>query len=408
MRFQPLRGIRVIDISSAYAGPYCSMLLADMGAEVIKVEKPGEGDPCRTWGPPFIESESAWFLSVNRNKKSVAIDIYSTEGKELLYDLLKGADIFIENLKPSSIPKFGLDYEKVKKLNEQIIYCAISGFGQTGPMKNEPGYDLIAQAMSGLMSVTGELNGRPQRVGTAVTDIVTGIYSALGIVSGLIQRSKTGEGSFIDTALLDTDIALMSPRISSYLASGEEPIRSGGTDSVITIYQSLRTADEDIVVATGTSGIWKRFCTAIDHRELINHPDYCTNAKRKENQSKLIDIVEETLMQRESKYWLQKFSDLNVPSASILKVSDVVKLPQAHSREMIVELNHPVAGNVKIVGSPIAVNGEKAEIKAPPLLGQNTIEVLTEIGVSEGRIQELESAGVIECIQEKEINVHVK
>jgi crotonobetainyl-CoA:carnitine CoA-transferase CaiB-like acyl-CoA transferase len=407
MRSQPLKGIRVIDISSAYAGPYCSMLLADLGAEVIKIEKPGEGDPCRTWGPPFIQEESAWFLSVNRNKKSVAIDIFTPEGKELLYDLLKDADVFIENLKPSSIPKFGLEYERVKEINDRIVYCAISGFGQTGPMKNEPGYDLIAQAMSGLMSVTGELNGRPQRVGTAVTDIVTGIISAFGIVSGLFQRTITGEGSFIDTSLLDTDLALMTPRISSYLASGEEPIRSGGTDSVIAIYQSLRTADKDIVVTTGTSGIWKRFCSAINHPELIDHPNFCTNAKRKENQTELIEIVEQTLMQQGSKHWLQKFSEMKIPSASILKVSEVVTLPQALSREMIVGVNHPVAGNVKIVGSPLAVNGMKAEIKSPPLLGQNTNEVLTELGISGSRLQELEEIGVIELFKEA-MNQQVK
>ncbi|WHZ00885.1 CoA transferase [Neobacillus sp. YX16] len=407
MRAQPLKGIKVIDISSAYAGPYCSMLLADMGAEVIKIEKPGEGDPCRTWGPPFIKNESAWFLSVNRNKKSVAIDIFKPEGKELLDDLLKDADVFIENLKPSSIPKFGLAYEQVKKINDQIVYCAISGYGHTGPLKNEPGYDLIAQAMSGLMSVTGESNGRPQRVGTAITDIVTGMISAYGIVSGLFQRTITGEGLFIDTALLDTDLALMAPRITSYLASGEEPIRSGGTDSVITIYQALRTADEDIVVATGTSGIWKRFCTAINQPELIDNPDYCTNEKRKENQSNLIDFVEQILIQHESKYWLQKFSEMKIPAAAILKVSDVVQLPQALAREMIIGMNHPVAGNVKIVGSPIAINGDKVEIKPSPLLGQNTNEVLTDLGVPEYRLKELEKIGVIELYEEN-LNQQVK
>jgi crotonobetainyl-CoA:carnitine CoA-transferase CaiB-like acyl-CoA transferase len=393
---QPLKGIRVIDTSSAYAGPYCSMMLADMGAEVIKIEKPGDGDPCRTWGPPFVKNESAWFLSVNRNKKSVAIDIFQPEGKEILCRLLEDADVFIENLKPSSIPKFGLEYETLKSVNKKLIYCAISGFGQTGPMSSEPGYDLVAQAMSGLMSVTGEQNGRPQRVGTAISDIVTGMNSAFAIVSTIYQRSVIGKGAFIDTSLLDSDLALMAPRITSYLASGDEPALSGGTDSVITIYQQLRTADEGIVVATGTNGIWERFCKAINRADLIKDPDYCTNAKRKENQNDLIELVENILMTHESKYWLDVFSEMKIPSAPILKLSKVTKLPQVLSREMIAEMDHPIAGKVNVVNSPIYINGEKTKITPAPLLGEHTEEVLNALDISPEQVLYLEQKGIIQ------------
>lgn len=408
VKIAPLKGIRVVDISTSYAGPFCSMLLADMGAEVIKVEKPVVGDDCRSWGPPFVSGESAWFLSVNRNKKSIALDIYRPEGRTTLYELLKNADVFLENLKPSSISKFGLEYEKVKELNPNIIYCAISGFGQTGPIKNSPGYDLIAQAMSGMMSVTGELNGRPQRVGTAVSDIVTGIISAFSIVTALFHRLITREGTFIDTALLDTDIALMTPRITSYLASGEEPFPCGGTDSVITIYQTLRTADHEIVVATGTNGIWSRFCKVIGRPDLINHPDYHSNEKRKENQARLIELVESILSSHGADYWVEKFVQANVPSAPILKLSKVTTHPQVLSREMIVEIEHPIAGNVKVVNTPFYMNGEKPKISAPPMLGEHTLEVLRAIGVSDEKIHTLKVNGIIQFAQGRDDREHVK
>ncbi len=404
MKTKPLAGIRVIDIATSYAGPFCSMMLADMGAEVIKVEKPGVGDDCRTWGPPFLEGESAWFLSVNRNKKSVALDIFKEEGRNILYKLLQDADVFLSNLKPSSIEKFGLAYETVKQLNSSIVYCAISGFGQTGPMKDAPGYDLIAQATSGLMSVTGEKGGGPQRVGTAVSDIVTGIISAYSIVSALYHRSRTNEGAFIDTALLDTDIALMAPRITSYLADGIEPSPSGGTDSVVAIYQKLRTADEEIVIATGTNGIWSRFCQAIERPDLIEHPDYCSNAKRKENQSVLIQTVESILQTKNSQYWLETLKRWNVPSAPILKLQDVTNHPQVKSREMIVEMVHPIAGSLKVVGSPIYFNGEKPEILAPPLLGEHTTDILEHVGVSPFEIERLCQKGIVQTAMEKRVN----
>lgn len=400
MTSQMLKGIKVIDISTAYAGPYCSMMLADMGADVIKIEKPFTGDACRTWGPPFINKESTWFLSVNRNKKSVALDFNNNEGKQILYKLLEDADVFIENLKPSSISKFGLDYDRIKEINPNIIYCAISGFGQTGPMNKVPGYDLIAQAMSGLMSVTGELNGRPQRVGTAISDIVTGIIASFGITSALFNRSITNEGAFIDTALLDTDIALMAPRITSYLATGEEPAPSGGTDSVITIYQQLRTADEDIVVAVGTNEIWKRFCEALGLNRLINHPDFHNNAKRSENKTRLIKKVEDVMTQKPSSYWLQKFKVMKIPAAPILRLKAVTELPQVKAREMLVNMNHPVAGDVKIVGSPIFINGEKSKVKHAPLLGEHTYDVLRECGLTRERISALVEKGIIQLNKE--------
>lgn len=402
MRQPPLRGIKVLDMTTSYAGPYCSMLLADMGAEVIKIEKLNIGDDCRHWGPPFIEGESAWFLSANRNKKSLAVDIMTREGRKILDKLLKKSNVLLVNLKPSSYTKFRLDYDSIKEINSSIIYCAISGFGQTGPMKDSPGYDLIAQAMSGIMSVTGD--GRPQRVGTALSDIVTGIISAFAIVTSLYHWSNTKEGAFIDTSLLDTDLALMAPRIVSYLASGELPYPCGGTDSVITIYQTLRTADEEIVVATGTDSIWKRFCNVIERPDLVNHPDYSTNAKRKENQAKLISLVESILMQDKAINWLEKFAEANVPSAPILNLEEVVQHPQVLAREMITHIKHSISGDVKIVGTPFYINGEKPEAKAPPLLGEHTQEILKNLGYTDDMIKQLIQEGIIQIAEEKRIN----
>lgn len=393
---KPLSGITVVDISTSYAGPYCSMLLGDMGANVIKVEKPVTGDDCRTWGPPFLSGESAWFLSVNRNKKSLGLDINKPEGKELLFELLSKADVFIQNLKPSSLTKMGVSYEDIKKINPKIVYCSITGFGQTGPMKYLPGYDLIAQAMSGIMSVTGEENGSPQRVGTAMTDMVTGIISAFAISTSLFQRTHTNEGAFIDTALLDTDVVLMTPRIVSYLASGEEPRPSGGTDSVISIYQKLRTSDREIVVATGTNQIWSRFCNAIERPDLINHPDFQDNARRKQNQKILIELVESILTGQSAEYWLKKFAEGNIPAAPILFLKEVVNHPQVLAREMLVETKHPIAGNVKLSGTPFYINGEKPEIIPPPLLGEHTVEILQTMGISQVELAQMKEKGIIQ------------
>ncbi|MDQ0219452.1 CoA transferase [Peribacillus cavernae] len=394
---RPLSGITVIDITTSYAGPYCSMLLADMGAEVIKVEKTRAGDDCRHWGPPFINGESAWFLSVNRNKKSVALDIFNPKGREVLYQLVEKADVFLENIKPSSLDKSGLSYKDMQKINSKIIYCALSGFGLTGPYRDRPGYDLIAQATSGMMSVTGEMNGRPQRVGTAISDIVTGFIAAFCIASSLVKKEKTGKGEFIDTSLLDVDLALMAPRITSYLADGIEPKPSGGTDSVVAIYQAIRTADEDMIIATGTDSIFKRFCQAVGLPQLAEEKRFQSNALRKENRFELLRLVEEQLIKYPISYWLKKLNEYSVPCAPINSLGDVVKDPHVLARNMIRTIQHPVAGDVKIVGVPWQLESSSNEVYLPPpLLGQHTAEILKEkLLMSDIEFSELVDTGVV-------------
>ncbi|MEB3102104.1 CaiB/BaiF CoA transferase family protein [Ferviditalea candida] len=398
MQLRPLSGITVVDITTSYAGPYCSMLLADMGAEVIKVEKTKEGDDCRQWGPPFINGESAWFLSANRNKKSVSLDVFDPKGKKILYQLVEKSDVFIENLKPDKLDRSGLAYEDINKVNSGIIYCALSGFGLTGPYRNRPGYDLIAQATSGLMSVTGESNGRPQRVGTAVSDIVTGFIAAFCIASSLLKKEKTGKGELIDTSLLDVDLALMAPRITSYLADGAEPRPSGGTDSVLVVYQAVRTSDEDIIVATGTDSIFRRFCLAIDLPELAEDERFQSNALRRQHRLQLLALIEQQMLRKPAVYWLEKLTEHSVPCAPINYLEDVVKDPQILARDMIREIQHTAAGPVKIVGVPWRLGGSSSEFYLPPpLLGEHTEEVLIQkLQMSENELSVLLDAGVIQ------------
>lgn len=395
MGTKPLFGKVVVDISTSYAGPFCSMLLGDLGATVIKVEKPG-GDDCRTWGPPFVGGESAWFLSVNRNKQSVCLDFSKQEGLELLYRLMEKADVFLENLKPTSLKKFGLDYESVSARFPRIIYAAISGFGLTGPESTRTGYDLIAQAMSGLMSVTGGPDGEPQRVSTALSDIVTGITTALGITAKLVERETTGKGGLVDVGLLDVDVALMSPRISSYLASRILPVPNGGVDSVVAIYQKVKTADEPIVLATGTDFLWKRFKQALRHPESLEQAEYQTNAGRQEHRVKLIQDVEEILKEKMGKEWIQILADNGVPASRIHYLDEVVVEPQILARGMLRQMEHPIAGSVTTVGSPIHLDGQSLEVtRVPPVLGQHTHEVMEGLGFHPSHIAKLEQQGVI-------------
>jgi crotonobetainyl-CoA:carnitine CoA-transferase CaiB-like acyl-CoA transferase len=398
-RNKPLSGINVIDLSTSYAGPFCSMLLGDLGATVIKVEKLN-GDDSRNWGPPFIGGESAWFLSVNRNKKSIGLDIAKKEGRSLLDGLLAGADVFIENLKPVSLVRFGLTHEAIAKRFPHIVYAAISGFGLTGPDSNRTGYDLIAQAMSGIMSVTGGSDGEPQRVGTALSDIVTGITAALGICAKLVDRAASGNGGLVDVSLLDVDVALMGPRIVSYLASGDLPLPNGGIDSVISIYQKVETQDAPIVVATGTEALWRKFKDALGEPEELNSPDYDTNASRQAHRAELITKVERILKQKSSKEWEDTLSRYGVPVAKINSLEDVVVEEQIIARGMLRELQHSVAGPITLVGSPIHIDGYPLEIsKVPPVLGEDTFQLLRDLGLSDQRIRDLIAEQVIAGVE---------
>ncbi len=392
----PLAGVRVVDISSSYAAPTTSMYLADMGADVIKIE-PIRGDDARGWGPPFLNGEAAWFLSVNRNKRSMCLDIRGQAGRDVLFKLLETADVFIENINPVKLEKHGLSPETLRKTFPRLIICAFSGFGLTGPDSALPGYDLIAQARSGIMSVTGA-DGVPQRVSTALSDVAAGTVAAFAVSSALVKQQRTGEGEIVDIALLEADLAFMSPRIASYLAGDAEPSPCSGRDSVVAIYQSMRTADRPIVVAIGNDGQWRRACEALELHQLGQREDLRTNAGRRANRDEVLGLFQDRLQTMSSETALKTLQSVGVPCSKINSLSEVVSDPQVEARKAIVSYEHPVAGTFRGVGTPwrLASDPEDRQSRSPaPLRGEHGRTVLGEIGLDDAAIAELANEEVV-------------
>jgi crotonobetainyl-CoA:carnitine CoA-transferase CaiB-like acyl-CoA transferase len=384
----PLAGVRVVDASTSYAGPTAAMYLGDMGADVVKVERPGTGDDARSWGPPFVGEESAWFLSANRNKRSACIDISRPEGAELLLRMLDGADVFIENLNPGKLARSGFPPDDVRGRCPRLIYCAISGFGLDGPDRDKPGYDLIAQARSGMMSVTGPAGGMPQRVSTALSDVATGMLAAFAVAASLVRRERTGEGELVDVALIEADLALMAPRIAAFAAGDPEPRPSGGTDSVLSVYQPFPTADEPIVLAVGNDGMWRRCCAVLGLDEAGTDPTLNTNAQRRERRPEVIAMIGERLAARPAVYWLDAFAAAGVPCQPIQFLSAVFADPQLQARGAIGDYDAATAGRYRAVRAPwrLASTGRGPDRPAPSL-GHSTLEVLREAGVDEAEIE---------------------
>ncbi len=392
----PLHGVRVVDIASSYAAPTASMYLADMGADVIKIE-PLRGDDARGWGPPFLNGEAAWFLSVNRNKRSMCLDLRSPRGRELLFELLESADVFIENIVPTKLEKHGLGLDELHARFPQLVICAFSGFGLDGPDTGLPGYDLIAQARSGLMSVTG-VDNVPQRVSTALSDVAAGTVAAFAMAAALVRQQQTGVGEIVDVALLEADLALMSPRIASFLAGDPEPTPCGGSDSVVAIYQSMRTADRTIVVALGNDNHWQRACAALGLDDLAAREDLLTNAGRREHRDEVVDRIQTTLEAMPAEHVLKILQEVGVPCAPINYLSEVVTDPQVVARGAIVDYQHPVAGVFRGVGAPwrLASDPEDRQARRPaPLRGEHGREILDEIGVTPEAIDALAEESVV-------------
>ncbi|MEV0178968.1 CoA transferase [Streptomyces sp. NPDC050625] len=385
----PLAGIRVVDMTTSYAGPTASMYLADLGADVVKVENPLHGDDTRQWGPPFVSGASAWFASANRNKASVAINLRDSEGKELLLALLDTADVFLQNMNPAKLERMGIDGPTLLSRNPRLVYCAMSGFGLTGPDSGLPGYDLVAQARSGLMSVTGAKGGTPQRVSTALSDIATGMCAAIAINAALVRQQREGVGEIVDVSLLDTDLALMAPRIAAYSAGETEPAPSGGTDSVLAVYQPFETRDRSIVVAIGNDAMWQRFCGVVDLPELAADPDLLDNAGRRLHRERITSAVAVRLADRTADEWLARLSAADVPAAPVQSLSEVVRDPQVIARGTLL----PVPG----------YEGELVSLRPPfrlasmpelrndpfPALGADSHALLTELGYSAEVIHDL-------------------
>lgn len=384
----PLHGINVIDLTTSYAGPTAAMYLADLGASVVKVERPGVGDDTRQWGPPFVDGTSAWFASANRNKKSIVLDLRSERGRTVLLDLIDSADVFLQNLNPAKLTRLGIDGATLLARNPRLIYCAMSGFGLDGPDSALPGYDLVAQARSGLMSVTGEAGRSPQRVSTALSDIVAGMSAAIAINASLVRQAQTGAGEIIDISLLDTDLALMAPRIAAFHAGEPEPAPSGGTDSVLAVYQRFEARDRSIVVAIGNDAMWQRFCDALGLKKLAADPALGDNAGRRRARTRITDLVSEKLTTRTAAEWLRTFDEIDVPASLVQSLSEVVKDAHVVARGSIVSVPDS-NGEMVTVRSPFRLASTPIRNERFPDLGENSREILLELGYSHSEIETL-------------------
>ncbi|GAA4728058.1 CoA transferase [Nocardioides endophyticus] len=386
----PLRNLRVVDLTTSYAGPTATMYLADLGADVIKVERPGTGDDARQWGPPFTGSASAWFGSANRNKRSVVLDLGSAAGQEALLKLIATADVLVENFNPAKLKSLGVDYPTLRARFPRLIYCAMSGFGLTGPDHARPGYDLAAQARSGLMSVTGQLGGPPQRVSTALSDVVTGMCAAIAVCAAVVEQQVTGNGDLVDVSLLDSDLALMAPRIAAYLAGEPEPAPSGGTDSVLAIYQPFKAADREIVVAIGNDKMWARFCQALGLEENIQNAELRSNAGRKLQRPVLIPAIADRIVTRPASEWVELLEQAGVPCSVVQTLSEVVSDPQVvERRSLMPDLKHDGLFTVR---SPFRLDSIPDVPNEPyPELGQDTEDVLKELDLTVDEIGEIVS-----------------
>jgi len=393
---RPLESIIILDFSRALAGPYCTMMLADMGAEIIKLEMPGRGDDSRSWGPPFVEGESAYFMSVNRNKKSITLNLKSEKSKEIIEKLIKKADIIVENFRPGTMDKLGLSYENVVELNPKIIYASISGFGQDGPYRLLPGFDQVLQGMGGLMSITGEPGGPPIKVGIAVADIAGGMFAAYGIMIALFNRERTGKGQMIDVSLLDSQVAWLTYRAGSFFASGKIPQPLGSGHPNIVPYQAFKAKDTYVNIAVGNDQLWQKFCSAVGLEDIVENPKYSTNAKRVENRNELVNIISNLVSSKNAQEWLDILTKAGVPCGPIYTMDEIFTDPQVLHRNMVKDLDHLKAGKIKVTGVPVKLSGTPGEIlTSPPVLGQNTKEILLELGYSDNDIEKFYQEKVV-------------
>ena len=398
-----LNGIRIIDLTRVLAGPYCTQLLGDLGADVIKIEAPGRGDDTRHWGPPFTvapegeRGESAYFLSANRNKRSLTLNLKSEKGLNILKDLIRDGDVLVENFRTGTLARWGLDYETLQQIRPGLIYCTITGYGSDGPYKDRAGYDFMVQAMGGFMSVTGPADGDMTRAGIAVADLSTGIFASNAILAALFARERTGEGQRIDMALLDSQVAMMSYVASNYLVSGELPGRFGNGHPNIVPYQEFQARDQQFAFACGNDNQWGKFCTAVSHPEWINDERFATNTARLANRSTVIAMLNELFAAKDAAEWMALCDEVGIPSAPINNMAQVFENPQVQARNGRLDVPHPTAGSVPLVNSPLKIPTAPTSVRyPPPTLGQHTEEILGSLlEMDETAVAKLRTEGVI-------------
>lgn len=393
-----LEDVVVIDMTRVLAGPYCTMMLGDLGADVIKIEEPRQGDDTRGWGPPFTAAgESAYFLSANRNKRSLTLNLKDPQGLALLRRLIASGDVLVENFRAGTLEAWGLDYDTLQRLRPGLIVCSITGYGQTGPYRERPGYDFMVQAMGGFMSVTGPEEGEPYRAGIAIADLAAGMFATSAILAALYARQRTGQGQRIDISLLDSQVALLSYVASNYLVSGEPPRRYGNGHPNIVPYQAFRASDGFFAFAAGNDGQWRKFCQAVDRAGWAEDPRFATNGDRVGNRRELLPLLSDLFASRPARAWMELCESIGIPSAPINTVDQVFEDPQVKARGMRQSAQHPSAGEVPLVGSPLCIPTSPVQIRrAPPRLGEHTVDILSgRLGCTKGEIEGWREAGVV-------------
>jgi len=392
----PLAGLTIVDLTRVLSGPYCTMLLADMGARVIKVERPGHGDDTRAWGPPFVGKETAYFLSINRNKESLTLDFKNTEGREILAKLISKSDVVVENFRPGAMARLGLDYSTLAARHPRLVFCSISGFGQDGPRRDQAGYDAVIQAEGGLMSVTGDADGRAFRVGVAVTDMVAGLLAVQGILLALFARERSGRGQHVDISMLDGVISLLSYHASIYLTTGAESRRVGNRHATIAPYDTFAASDGELFLAVGNDEQFQRFCAATGLQHLLADDRFSTNPARVRNEAALKELLEPVMRERTRDGWLREFATAGVPCGAVRSVPEALSDPQVAARRMVEAVEHAVLGPMKVLGTPIKLSDTPASVRtAPPTLGQHTDTVLGELGLTADEIAGLRKRSVV-------------
>jgi crotonobetainyl-CoA:carnitine CoA-transferase CaiB-like acyl-CoA transferase len=403
-KIQPLKDIRIIDISRALAGPFCTMMLGDLGADVIKIERPGKGDESRGWGPPFVgepndayPGESTYYLAANRSKRSLTVNLKSPEGQQIIKRLVSVSDVLVENYLTGSLDRMGLGYQQLHEVNKRLVYCSISGYGRTGPYAEKGGYDFILQAEGGIMGITGPIEGPPYRVGVSIIDLTTGMFASTAILAALRARDITGEGQLLDLSLLDSSAAILANVASNYLIGGVEPRRMGNAHFNIAPYEVFRARDRWLTLGALNQRQWENLCEVVERQEIITDPLFATNQDRVINRESLVEVLNNAFAARDASEWIEELHQVGIPSGVINRIEDVFNHPQAQERDLKIEIEHPTIGEMAFPGFPYKFSETPAQVRRPPpLLGQHTEEVLVEIlGFSPQKVNALREAGVV-------------